>query len=97
MSTPLLISFLGKNTADPIKGYRQANYKIDQQTYPTAYFGFALTRHLNPAKVLLLGTSGSMWDVLIEAHAEDGQQEDARLHLMELAKANAVTAEVLHG
>lgn len=97
MTQQLLISFLGKNTSDPTKGYRTARYQIEQHPYPytTPYFGFALTQHLNPAKVLLLGTSGSMWDVLIEAHAEDGQQEEARLHLMELAKANAVTAEVL--
>lgn len=92
---PILISFLGKNTVDPINGYRQANYEINQQIYTTAYFGFALTQYLSPAKIVLLGTAGSMWDVLIEAHAEDGQQEEARLQLMELAKANAVTAEVL--
>lgn len=95
MSQPVLISFLGKNTADPVKGYRTANYVIEQQTYTTAYFGFALTRHVEPSKMLLLGTSGSMWDVLIEAHAEDGQQEESRLRLMELAQKNAVTADIL--
>ena len=91
MTQPLLISFLGKNMA----GYRTANYQIDDQTYTTAYFGFALAQHLRPEKILLLGTAGSMWDVLIEAHATDGQQEEARLHLMELAQQEAVDEATL--
>lgn len=95
MTQPLLISFLGKNTLDPIKGYRTANYVIDGQTYTTAYFGFALAQHLRPAKMVLLGTSGSMWDVLIEAHAADGQQEEARLRLLDLAQNNRVDAAIL--
>lgn len=96
MHQSLLISFLGKNTSDPKNGYRTANYQIGEQTYTTPYFGFALSQHLKPAKVLLLGTAGSMWDVLVGAHVEDGQQEDAWLQLIDLAKNNAVTAEVLH-
>lgn len=95
MTTTTLISFIGKGKADPKTGYRTANYVIDGQTYTTPYFGFALSRHLRPTKMLLLGTSGSMWDVLIEAHAQDGQQEDARLHLMDMAQRDAVTADIL--
>lgn len=95
MAQPLLISFLGKNTNDPSKGYNTANYQIDQQVYTTAYFGFALAEHLKPSKILLLGTSGSMWDVLIEAHAADGKQEESRLKLMELAQNDAVDEAIL--
>ncbi len=96
MTQPLLISFLGKNTSDPDKGYRTANYEIDGESYQTAYFGFALAKHLRPEKILLLGTAGSMWDVLIEAHAEDGQQEDIRLRLMDMARNNRVNEATLH-
>ncbi|WML91641.1 TIGR02221 family CRISPR-associated protein [Thiothrix lacustris] len=95
MTQPLLISFLGKNTVASSKGYSTANYQIDGKSYTTAYFGFALAEHLRPEKILLLGTSGSMWDVLIEAHATDGQQEDARLRLMDMAQRDAVDEATL--
>lgn len=90
-----LISFIGKGKADPKTGYRTANYVIDGKIYTTPYFGQALTNHMRPSRVLLLGTAGSMWDVLIEAHAENGQQEDARLRLMEMAQKDTVTADIL--
>jgi CRISPR-associated Csx2 family protein len=96
MTTTTLISFLGRNTSAPTTGYRQANYQIDGKSYATAYFGFALAEHVKPTKMLLLGTVGSMWDVLIEAHATDGQQEEARLRLMELAQSNNVNEAILH-
>lgn len=90
-----LISFLGRNTAAPTTGYREADYQIDGKSYKTPYFGFALAEHVKPTKMLLLGTVGSMWDILIEAHATDGQQEEARLRLMELAQTNNVNEAIL--
>lgn len=96
MPKPLLVSFLGRNTSAPDTGYRLSNYQIDGKSYKTAYFGFALAEHVKPEKMLLLGTSGSMWDVLIETHAVAGQQEEARLRLMEMAQTNTVDETILH-
>lgn len=91
----VLISFLGKNTTDPQKGYQTANYEIAGEVYESAYFGLALAEHLRPQRMLLLGTAGSMWDVLIEAHAEDNQHEAARLRLIDLARTNSVDEATL--
>jgi len=92
----ILISFLGKKTSasNKEKGYREANYEIEGKTYSTAYFGFALAAHIKPGKIILLGTSGSMWDVLIEAHA-DKEQEEKRLELMDLAAKENVSETIL--
>lgn len=95
MRQTTLISFLGRNASAPTTGYKQLNYQIQDKIYSTAYFGFALAEHIQPKKMLLLGTSGSMWDVLIEAHATDGQQEEARLRLMELAQQEKVDKAIL--
>jgi len=91
---PTLISFLGKSTLTK-EGYRKANYQIDDKSYETSYFGFALTEHIKPKKILLLGTAGSMWDVLIEAHAEDDDAENRRLKLLDLAEKQQVDEKIL--
>ncbi|MDD5392730.1 MAG: TIGR02221 family CRISPR-associated protein [Thiothrix sp.] len=93
LSKPTLISFLGKK---PHSGYSQTSYQIDDKLYKTAYFGFALAEHVQPGKILLLGTSGSMWDVLIEDHATDTEQESSRLRLMELTQSNSVNETILN-
>ena len=60
-----LISFLGKNRRDPATGYQRATYAFDDgQRVQTPFFGAALMQRLRPQRMLLLGTAGSMWDVL---------------------------------
>ncbi len=60
-----LISFLGKNRADSATGYQRATYAFDDgQRVQTPFFGSALMQRLRPKRMLLLGTAGSMWDVL---------------------------------
>ncbi len=60
-----LISFLGKNRRDPVHGYQRASYEFaDGARVKTAFFGAALVQRLKPARTLLLGTAGSMWDAL---------------------------------
>lgn len=80
-----LVSFLGKGRDNPQTGYREANYRFpDGRTDTTAYFGLALARHLAPDRLVLLGTAGSMWDVLIENLPGIGGEDDAaRLDLMD--------------
>ena len=60
-----LISFLGRSRKDPATGYQRATYAFpDGKQVPTAFFGAALMQRLRPQRTLLLGTAGSMWDVL---------------------------------
>lgn len=64
--TGTLISFLGRNTAKPGAGYKLARYRFpDGWEYETPFFGLALAETLRPERVVILGTAGSMWDVLI--------------------------------
>ncbi|MBK8638159.1 MAG: TIGR02221 family CRISPR-associated protein [Chromatiaceae bacterium] len=94
-----LVSFLGKNTGDPKTGYRTATYRFaDGHDHVTPFFGLALARDLNPDLMVILGTSGSMWDVLIEHLAEDEKDEAAeetRLELMEAVRNATVDAALL--
>ena len=87
-----LVSFLGKGRDNPQTGYRQATYRFpDGSTETTAYFGLALTRHLAPDRLVLLGTAGSMWDVLVENLPGIGGEDDAlRLALMDAVAAQRV-------
>ena len=67
-----LISFLGKGQNG--LGYRDTNYHFfDEDLYENQkYIGIALADKINPSKIILLGTSGSMWDVFLEQGADDG-------------------------
>ena len=62
--TRKLITLLGK--AQKGGDYREANYLLDDQTYRTSYFGLALDQHLQSDHLIILGTSGSMWDNLAQ-------------------------------
>lgn len=60
-----LISFLGKNRRDPSSGYQRATYEFKAGGREvTPFFGAALMKRIRPDRTLLLGTAGSMWDVL---------------------------------
>lgn len=91
-----LVSFLGKSTGDPITGYRNATYRFpDGHDHITPFFGLALAQDLNPDFMVILGTAGSMWDVLIEHLADDAEAEEARLELMEAVRNATVDAALL--
>lgn len=96
--TQLLISFLGK--AQKLKNddkrkesgkYQEANYQFDNQTETARFFSQALTKVIKPKRLVILGTSGSMWDVLCENLGQDEQQ----LALIEAAENDAVTQSLL--
>lgn len=94
--THTLISFLGKARQDPATGYRTADYRFDDGTVcKTPFFGLALTRHLQPGRLVILGTAGSMWDVLVEHLSSDAGEEELRLRLIEASTAGAVDAPLL--
>jgi CRISPR-associated Csx2 family protein len=93
--TGTLVSFLGKAIENG--NYREATYNFDGIHKTTKYFGPALAEHIKPERLVILGTSGSMWDVLIESLQPDETQVDERCNLMESASANTVAQAQLDG
>jgi CRISPR-associated Csx2 family protein len=92
-----LVSFLGRGRDNPTSGYREATYRFaDGSTATTAFFGLALARHLKPDVLALMGTAGSMWDVLVENLPGIGDAEAAlRLEVMDAVAQARVTADLL--
>lgn len=91
-----LVSFLGKNIGDPKTGYREATYRFpDGREIQTPFFGLAMTEVIAPDRVVILGTAGSMWEVLIEHLAAETEAEEIRLALMDAAQRATVDAAML--
>ena len=91
-----LVTFLGRPRKSKDGGYDEATYRFpDGVDRKSAYFGLALAEHLSPDRVVLLGTPGSMWGVLVESLATEGDEEDARLTLLEAEEREAVTEDLL--
>lgn len=83
--THTLISFLGKAA----QSYRDATYDFgDGKLQETAFFGLGLARHIKPDRLVVLGTTGSMWDVLLISLNLDSHLDEALLNLGELAQQN---------
>ena len=92
-----LISFLGRGTADKSTGYRMARYDFGNGfVREVPYFGLALTEHLQPDRLVLVGTAGSMWDVFFE---QQGATDDGLLALIEAVAQQRVDESMLaaHG
>lgn len=89
-----LISFLGKGGSDGKSGYRTARYRFDAGFMrEVPFFGMALAEYLSPDRLILIGTSGSMWDVFFER--EGSHDDEALLKLMEAVDADKVDAAML--
>ncbi|CAK0751703.1 conserved hypothetical protein [Gammaproteobacteria bacterium] len=90
MST-VLISFLGKARKEDNGKYRTARYRFDNGTVEeTRYFGQALAKQLPLDKVILLGTQGSMWDVLMDDLGQGEEFAEDRLALIDEVDNNRV-------
>lgn len=88
-----LISFLG--TGDRKKGYQKTTYLFDESIeITTQYIGLALIERIQPERMIILGTTGSMWDVFFE-HQESGS-DDQLLQLMDAIDAQTLTQEQLN-
>jgi CRISPR-associated Csx2 family protein len=87
-----LISFLGKGKE---KGgaYKTANYRFPDHVRTAPFFGMALSDYLKPDRLILAGTSGSMWDVFFEK--ESAQNDEELLALIDAVAASAVDASML--
>lgn len=93
--THTLVTFLGRGSDGPGKGYHETTYQFpDGARRRTRFFGLALAEHLRPDRVVILGTSGSMWGVLVEHVAADGE-EAARIALMDGEMAGKVDQSLL--
>lgn len=93
----VLVSTLGRARLDPRTGYKMARYRFDSNSVQeTPFLGLALRGICQPDRMMVLGTTGSMWDVLIEHHAEDGSLEDKRIELMEAVQKESVDAALLN-
>lgn len=91
-----LVSFLGRVPKGE-NGYRPTAYTFDgEPDESTAFIGWSLRRRLNPDRMVILGTTGSMWDHLFEKDIFLGSEaEDERLALQVATENKAVTKELL--
>ena len=95
-----LVTFLGKSRESKDTGYRKTVYRFPDGTKDeTAFFGLALPRYLSRYlkldTIVILGTCSSQWGVLVEHLAEEGEDEDARLQLIDAEVAGAVEQPLL--
>lgn len=82
--THTLVTFLGKGRDNRTTGYREALYRFPDGTERrTPFFGLALADHLQPDRLVILGTRGSQWGVLVENLAAEGEEEEARIALLD--------------
>lgn len=88
-----LISFLGGGKRGG--SYQTTDYKFaDGTVYENErYFGMVLAKEVKPNRLILLGTSASMWDVFFEAGLED--HTDAWSALSDAVQNDSVTIEQL--
>jgi CRISPR-associated Csx2 family protein len=96
--THALVTFLGRGRDDPRSGYRKATYRFPDGTLcTTSFLGLALATHLAADRVVILGTRSSMWGVLVEHVAAAGEEEDARIALIEAETGERVNQALLDG
>lgn len=88
----ILISSLG--TGEKKDGtYTKVKYKIDEETYDTAFIADALTRHLGIDKLFLVGTNKSIWDGAYEAFG--GLNTEYQLELMDKKECGEISEDIL--
>jgi CRISPR-associated Csx2 family protein len=93
--THSLISFLGKSQKR--NGcYSSANYDFNGHVETTQFFSLGLKNVIKPDRLTILGTSGSMWDVLFENFAQAEEFEDQKLLLIDAVEHDRVTQEQLN-
>ncbi len=95
MTRTVMVSFLGRGTPGQ-NGYRVARYRFDDgESAETAFLGPALAARLGVDMLYVLGTSGSMWPVLVDAHGGDRLSDDLRLALMDASDRECVDQSML--
>lgn len=87
-----LISLLGKNSGDKNTGYRTAKYRFADTCREVPFFGMGLMQSIQPDRLILAGTSGSMWDVFFDHQQTD---DEGTLALIDAVTSEAVTPALL--
>jgi len=92
-----LITFIGRSNKSE-GGYKKTIYEIEGNIQePSAFLGFNLQQHLDPNRLIVMGTNGSMWDHLFEGDIKLGDQcIIQRLELAEAVDNEAVTQSQLN-
>lgn len=93
-----LVTFLGRVPRDQHGSYRPTVYRFPDGSdcAPVAFFGWELVRRQRPARLVVLGTAGSMWDHLFEGDHDFGAEaEEERLALAAAVETQTVTAAQL--
>lgn len=71
----VLISFLGtgrlKDKNDPKRKYEPAKYRIEETDYSRTFVSLALKEHFKADRLLLIGTTHSMWEEVYSECAAD--------------------------
>ena len=82
--TRTLVTLLGRaQKREGGEGYEETIYRFPNgEEDPTAFFGLALARHLTPDEIVILGTAGSLWSVLVENFAKEHGDEGPCIDLM---------------
>jgi CRISPR-associated Csx2 family protein len=91
--TTTLISFLGRTRKDE-NGYQKTCYTFTngERTQQLAFFGWVMQARITPERMVILGTSGSMWEHLFEGDLNLGSvSDDKRLELIESTAAKNVS------
>lgn len=90
------VTFLGRGRENKKTGYRETTYEFpDKSTKTTAFFGLALAEYINPDRTVILGTNSSQWGVLLENLAAEGEEEEARLEILDAEIREEVKQEHL--
>lgn len=92
----VLITFLGAGSADKRRRYREATYDFGNgDVRTTQFFGLSLFEHLQADELVILGTSGSMWDVLLIEQELAGADSEAVDRLSDAADTGTVGRDLL--
>ena len=87
-----LVTFLGRGRDNTNTGYRETTYEFpDGSRKTTAFFGPALADYIKVERIVILGTNSSQWGVLVENHASTGEEEEARLELLDAEPKGEIT------
>jgi len=97
MSKHVLFTFLGRTPPQYSKtGYRECTYRFPDGSEQTAtYFGICLAKYLHVDEIVIFGTSGSQWGVLVESFVLDENLQEARIELLEAEEDSRVTQSML--
>ena len=95
------VTFLGRGRENIGTGYRTTTYQFPNGCRKTtAFFGLALAEYIEPGPdhVVILGTCGSQWSVLVENLVKTDETEEEvclRLKLLEAEDGQAVSQDIL--